>query len=147
MREGDECIGILRHSQISDQPERRDADILVFAGTMVTAPNRICAITAHDRTAGGNNAPLSNPAFRPGQLCRIEPEFFASAPHHTLVEGLTGAAKRNFRFSALPMHGHHDLPRMPLLMRAVVDAATVLHEPFSECGAFHFFAPAAVGRT
>jgi hypothetical protein len=35
------------------------------------------------------------------------------------------------------MHGYHNLPLVPLLMLTMIDATTLLHEPFSECGAFH----------
>ncbi|MGA2817150.1 MAG: hypothetical protein ABSE67_12780 [Xanthobacteraceae bacterium] len=84
----------------------------------------------------------SGTAFRSGQLCRIESEFFTRSPHHAHVEGLARTAERNFCLSAFPMHGYHDLALMPLLMLTVIDATPLLHEPFSECGAFHCSAPA-----
>jgi hypothetical protein len=57
------------------------------------------------------------------------------------VEGLARTAERNFCLSAFSMHRYHDLPLVPLLMLTVIDAASLLHEPFSECGAFHCSAP------
>jgi hypothetical protein len=51
MREGDERIGVSWYPQTSDQPKRRDADILAFASVSeVTLRNSICAGTAHDHT-------------------------------------------------------------------------------------------------
>jgi len=47
-------------------------------------------------------------------------------------------AERNFHLSAFSMHGDHGLPLVPLIMFTVIDAATLLHEPFTECGAFHY---------
>jgi hypothetical protein len=40
------------------------------------------------------------------------------------------------------MHGYYDLPLVPPLMLTVIDAAPLLHEPFSECGALHCSTPA-----
>jgi hypothetical protein len=62
--------------------------------------------------------------------------------NHARVEDLTRTAERNFSPSAFPMHGYHDLPLVPPLMLTVIDAAPLLHKPFSECGAFHCFARA-----
>jgi len=81
-----------------------------------------------------SSASPSDAAFRSGQLYRVESEFFAGSAQHAHVERLTRTAERNFRFSAFPMHGYHDLPLVPLLMLTVIDAAPLLHEPFSECG-------------
>jgi hypothetical protein len=89
-----------------------------------------------------NSASLSVAAFRSGQLCRVESEFFAGSAQHAHVEGLTRTAEWNFRLSALTMHGYHDLPLVPLLMLTVIDSAPLLHEPFSECGALHCSPPA-----
>jgi hypothetical protein len=55
---------------------------------------------------------------------------------------LAGTAERDFGLSAFPMHGYHDLPLIPLLMFAVIDAAALLYEPLSECAAFHCFTSA-----
>jgi hypothetical protein len=44
----------------------------------------------------------------------------------------------NLGLSSFSMHGDHDLPHMALLMFAVIDTATLVQEPFSECAAFHF---------
>jgi hypothetical protein len=89
----------------------------------------------HDTTTS------SGPAFRSGQLCRIESQFFAGAAHQARVKDLVRLTKRNFRLSAFSMHRDHDRALMPLIMLAVIDAAALLNEPFSKCIAFHTFAP------
>jgi hypothetical protein len=48
-------------------------------------------------------------------------------------------AERDFRLPTFSMHCDHDFASMPLVMLAMIDAATLLHEPFSECDAFHCF--------
>ncbi len=46
-------------------------------------------------------------------------------------------AERNFRFSAVAMHGHHDLALVPLVMLTMLDTTLMPHEPLSKCGTFH----------
>lgn len=87
------------------------------------------------------NSP-SEAAFRSGQLRRVEPKFLTGPLHHAHIKGLTRAAERHSRLSALSVHSHHDLPPVPPLMFAVVDTAPLLHEPFSKCSTLHYFAPA-----
>jgi len=87
-----------------------------------------------------DDASLSDAALRSRQLRRVEPKFLTGPADNTHVEGLTRTAERYFGPSAFPMHSYHDLPLVPSLMLTVIDAAPLLHKPFSECGAFHCFA-------
>jgi hypothetical protein len=61
----------------------------------------------------------------------------ASPAHHALIDDLTQTTEWNF-LSSFSMHGDHDLPPMPLLMFAVIDAAALFYEPFSKRAAFHY---------
>ena len=78
--------------------------------------------------------------LRTRQLSRIEPELFARALYHARIENLVRAAQRNLRLSTLPMHCHNGLAFVPPMVFTVINAATLLHQPFSECGTFHFSA-------
>lgn len=123
MRENDERIGVLWYLQDSGKPERWNSDIAACA--------RI-GMFNHDTTTS------SGPAFRSGQLCRIESQLFAGAAHQARVKDLVRLTKRNFRLSAFSMHRDHDRALMPLIMLAVIDAAALPNEPFSKCSAFHY---------
>jgi len=70
-------------------------------------------------------------------LGRIKPKLFARAAHRARIEELTRAAERHFCLSSFSMHCDHHGTLMPLLMFAMIDAAALLDEPFSECAAFH----------
>lgn len=123
MRENDERIGVVWYPQNSGKPERWNSDIVAFVGSRMFN---------HDATTS------SDSAFRSGQLCWIESQFFASAAHQARVKDLVRVAKRNFRLSAFSMHRDHDRALMPLIMLAVIDAAALLNEPFSKCSTFHY---------
>jgi hypothetical protein len=123
MRENDERIGVVWYLQNSGKPERWNSDIVAFVGSRMFN---------HDTTTS------SDSAFRSGQLCRIESQFFASAAHQARVKDLVRLTKRNFRPSAFSMHRDHDRALMPLIMLAVIDAAALLNQPFSKCSAFHY---------
>jgi hypothetical protein len=122
MRENHER-GFHWYLQNSGKPERWNSDIAAFA--------RIRMFN-HDNTTS------SDAAFRSGQLCRIESQFFAGAAHLARVKDLARTAERNFRPSAFSMHRDHDTALVPLIMLAVIDAAALLNQPFSKCSAFHY---------
>lgn len=82
MRENDERIGVLWYLQDSGKTERWNSDIAACA--------RI-GMFNHDNTTS------SDAAFRSGQSCRIEPQFFTSATHQARVKDLVRMAERNFR--------------------------------------------------
>ena len=66
---------------------------------------------------------------------------FGGAPRAR--RGLGGNRRAQLWPFGLPDARLHDLPLMPLLMFAVIDAAALLYEPLSECAAFHCFTRAA----
>jgi hypothetical protein len=84
----------------------------------------------------------SDPAFWAGQLRRIETQFLAGPLHYTGIEELTRTAERNFRLPSIAMYRDHDLALVPLMMLSMINAAALLHEPRSECSAFHRWPPA-----
>lgn len=79
----------------------------------------------------------SDTAFRSGQLLGVKSKLFASLMHQPSIDDPMRAAERNFRFSTAPMHRHHHPPFVPQMMLAMIYATALLHEPFSECSAFH----------
>jgi hypothetical protein len=46
-------------------------------------------------------------------------------------------AEGNFRLSFFSVHRDHGMALVPLVMFGMIDAATLLYEPFSKCAAFH----------
>jgi len=80
---------------------------------------------------------LLNAAFWAGQLRGVESKVFTGSLHHARIKYLARAAKRNFRFATFPVYRHHSLPCMPPVVLMMIDAASALQQPFSECGAFH----------
>ncbi len=130
MREGDERIGVLWYLQNSGQPDRRNTDIAALARIRVFN---------HDNTS-------SDAAFRSGQSCRIESQFFTDATQQARVKDLARTAERNFRLSAFSMHRDHDTALVPLIMLTVIDAAALLNEPLLKCSSFLLYPlPSAVG--
>jgi hypothetical protein len=122
MREDGKRIGFPWHLQDSGDAEWWNSDIAAFAGIRMFN---------HDTTS-------SDPAFRSGQLCWIESEFFAGAAHQARVKDLVRMAERNFGPSVFSMHRDHDRTLMPLITLAVIDAAALLNELLSKCIAFHY---------
>jgi len=53
-------------------------------------------------------------------------------------------AEWNLRLPTFPMYCDQDLAFMPLVMFAMIDAAALLYQPFSERAAFHCSNPAVL---
>ena len=56
--------------------------------------------------------------------------------HNAEIEDLVRTSKRYFRLSAFSMHGHHDMPFVPLMLMPI-KATPLLGQPFSKRCAFH----------
>jgi hypothetical protein len=83
---------------------------------------------------------ISHAALRPRQLGPVESKLLAGTADDARVKDLTRPAEWNLRLPPFAVNGH-DHVAITALILMMVESTPAFGEPFSECCAFHRYAP------